>query len=220
MVCEKCKRSQVESISRLRVSFLLHLQFSSECTNQLSASSSRVRIDPNPSPLEYRPWMELRFIGCQRSWNRRLPWMEPRFSGCGRSWNRRYPLAREEMVQSGLVLHLILFPAGEAKLGKLVTQDKWKSGARNTNERGGRIGQNKLIGNKTRYGSVELGNRVDRRRTCEDGCTQYSDGMKIYRDEDFANLPEEDSEIGTSADSNVSCSESHFFSTEFAAHLL
>lgn len=41
----------------------------------------------------------------------------------------------------------------EKKLGKIITPDRWKEGARNTTESGGRkIGENKLLtGQKTRF---------------------------------------------------------------------
>lgn len=40
----------------------------------------------------------------------------------------------------------------EKKLGRVVTPDPWKAGARNTNESGRKIGENKAIGSsKTRF---------------------------------------------------------------------
>jgi hypothetical protein len=39
-----------------------------------------------------------------------------------------------------------LIPAGQKKLGKVITPDPWKSGARNTTEGGGRVvGENKAL---------------------------------------------------------------------------
>ncbi|XP_071832329.1 cysteine-rich PDZ-binding protein-like isoform X1 [Apostichopus japonicus] len=48
--------------------------------------------------------------------------------------------------------HLLQFPS-EKKLGKVITPDPWKSGARNTTEGGGRrVGENKLLtGKKARF---------------------------------------------------------------------
>lgn len=41
--------------------------------------------------------------------------------------------------------------AGEKKLGKVIVPDKWKEGASNTNESGGRkINENKLLSKKNR----------------------------------------------------------------------
>ena len=42
--------------------------------------------------------------------------------------------------------------AGEKKLGKVIVPDKWKDGAHNTTEGGGRkINENKLLSKKNRY---------------------------------------------------------------------
>ena len=45
--------------------------------------------------------------------------------------------------------------AGEKKLGKVIVPDKWKEGASNTNESGGRkINENKLLSKKNRSASL------------------------------------------------------------------
>lgn len=42
--------------------------------------------------------------------------------------------------------------AGEKKLGKVIVPDKWKEGAHNTTEGGGRkINENKLLSKKNRF---------------------------------------------------------------------
>jgi hypothetical protein len=44
-----------------------------------------------------------------------------------------------------------IWDAGEKKLGKVIVPDKWKEGASNTNESGGRkINENKLLSKKNR----------------------------------------------------------------------
>jgi len=45
--------------------------------------------------------------------------------------------------------------AGEKKLAKVIVPDKWKDGAKNTMESGGRkINENKLLSKAKRYGSL------------------------------------------------------------------
>ncbi|PWZ26244.1 Cysteine-rich PDZ-binding protein [Zea mays] len=45
-----------------------------------------------------------------------------------------------------------IWDAGEKKLGKVIVPDKWKEGASNTNESGGRkINENKLLSKKNRW---------------------------------------------------------------------
>lgn len=48
-----------------------------------------------------------------------------------------------------------ILDAGEKKLGKVIVPDKWKEGASNTNESGGRkINENKLLSKKNRSTSL------------------------------------------------------------------
>lgn len=50
-----------------------------------------------------------------------------------------------------LLINLRLIVAGEKKLGKVIVPDKWKEGASNTTEGGGRkINENKLLSKKNR----------------------------------------------------------------------
>lgn len=50
-----------------------------------------------------------------------------------------------------LLINLGWFVVGEKKLGKVIVPDKWKEGASNTTEGGGRkINENKLLSKKNR----------------------------------------------------------------------
>lgn len=47
--------------------------------------------------------------------------------------------------------------AGEKKLAKVIVPDKWKEGAHNTTEGGGRkINENKLLSKKNRFGFLNV----------------------------------------------------------------